>query len=120
MYLSPYLGIGCWEGGSPKGLVDNLLMQFCTLDSSKIEVSKPIFLICWPHKITCNPCKACFRQHFCVFHFIWVLGTRRGGSPKGLVHNVLIQFFTLGGSKIEVSKIYVFDMLATQNNMQPM
>ena len=38
--------LGCWVGvgwGSPKGLVHNLLMQFFTLDSSKIEVFKTCF-----------------------------------------------------------------------------
>ena len=25
-----------------------------------------------------------------------------GGAPKGLVHNLLMQFFTMGNSKIEV------------------
>ena len=37
--------LGCWVGmggGSPKGLV-HLLMQFFTLDSSKIEVFKTGF-----------------------------------------------------------------------------
>ena len=36
---------GYWAhwGGSPKGLVQNLLMQFFTLDSSKIEVFEPCF-----------------------------------------------------------------------------
>ena len=29
-----------------------------------------------------------------------------GGSPKGLVHNLLMQFFTLGSSKIEVVKTF--------------
>ena len=33
---------------------------------------------------------------------IWVLGRGGGGSPKGLVHNLLMQFFTPGSSKIEV------------------
>ena len=27
-----------------------------------------------------------------------------GGSPKGLVHNLLLHFFTLGSSKIKVSE----------------
>ena len=40
MWFSPYLGIGCRGGGSPKGLVHNLLMQFFTLGSSKIKVSE--------------------------------------------------------------------------------
>ena len=39
-----------------------------------------------------------------------------GGSPKGLVRNLLMQFFTLGGSKIEVSETYFFDILTTLND----
>ena len=42
MCFSPYLGIGR-GGGGPKGLVHNLLMQFFTLGSSKIEVSATFF-----------------------------------------------------------------------------
>ena len=41
---------------------------------------------------------------FTVFGY-WVRG---GGSPKGLVHNLLMQFFTLGSSKIEVFETYFF------------
>ena len=41
MCFSPYLGVECW--GVPKGLVHNLLMQFLTLGSSKIGVSKTCF-----------------------------------------------------------------------------
>ena len=40
--MSPYLGIRL-GGGSPKGLVHNLLMQFFTLGSSKIEVFETCF-----------------------------------------------------------------------------
>ena len=40
----------------------------------------------------------------------WGLG---GGSLKGLVHNLLVQFFTLGSSKIEVSETYFFDTVIT-------
>ena len=36
-----------------------------------------------------------------------------GGSPKGLVHNLLMQFFTLGSSKIEVSETSYFDIVIT-------
>ena len=45
MCFSPDLGIrsGGGAGGSPKGLVHNLLMQFCTLGSSKIEVFESCF-----------------------------------------------------------------------------
>ena len=31
-----------------------------------------------------------------------------GGPPKGFVHNLLMQFFTLGGSTIEVFETYLF------------
>ena len=36
-----------------------------------------------------------------------------GGSPKGLVHNLLMQFFTLGSSKIGVFEPYIFDIVTT-------
>ena len=45
MCFSPYLGIGCGgRGGAPKGLVHNMLMQFFTVASSKIEVFETCFL----------------------------------------------------------------------------
>ena len=34
-----------------------------------------------------------------------------GGSPKGLGHNLLMQFFTLDGSKMEVLGTYFFWIL---------
>ena len=39
-----------------------------------------------------------------------------GGSPNGLVHNLLVQFFTLGSSKIEVFETCFFDVVTTQND----
>ena len=44
----------------------------------------------------------------------WVGGG--GGAPKGMVHNLLMQFFTLDSSKIEVFETYFFDILITQND----
>ena len=38
--------------------------------------------------------------------FFTLFGIRRGEAPKGLVHNLLMQFFTLGSSKIEVFENY--------------
>ena len=35
------------------------------------------------------------------------------GSPWGLVHNLLMQFFTLGISKIEVSETCFYDISTT-------
>ena len=34
-----------------------------------------------------------------------------GGVPKGLVRNLLMQFFTLGSSKIEVFETCFFDIM---------
>ena len=51
-----------------------------------------------------------------VFHPIWVLGPGGGVSPKGLVHNLLMQRFNLGSSKIEVFETCFFDIVITQND----
>ena len=48
---------------------------------------------------------------FFTFFGYWVPGG--GGVPKGLVHNLLMQFFSLGSSKMEVSKTYFFDIVIT-------
>ena len=43
-----------------------------------------------------------------------ILGMRsRGGVSKGLVHNLLMQFFTLGSSKMEVFETCFFDFVTT-------
>ena len=39
-----------------------------------------------------------------------------GGAPKGLVHNLLMHFFTLGSSKIELFETYLFDIVITSND----
>ena len=36
-----------------------------------------------------------------------------GGSPKGLVHNLLVQFFTPDSSKMEVFETCFFDTVIT-------
>ena len=57
-----------------------------------------------------------FWPYLRVFHPIWVLCPRGRGSPKGLVHNLLMQFVTMGSSKIEVFETCFFDTVATQND----
>ena len=44
----------------------------------------------------------------CFSHYLGIGRTGGGGSPKGLVHNLLMQFFTLDSSKIEVSNTFFF------------
>ena len=68
--------------------------------------------------------QACFRAYLCVFHPIWVFGPGggggawglRGGSPKGWVHNLLMQSFTLGSSKIEVLETCFCDTVIIYND----
>ena len=37
----------------------------------------------------------------------------RGGAPRGLVHNLLMQLFTLDSSKMEAFETCSFDMVTT-------
>ena len=115
--LSPYLGIGLGEGGgggAPKGLVHNLLMHFFPLDSSKMEV----FKTCFFDIVTTQYDHPCYVKHvlgriymfFTLFGY-WVGGG--GGAPKGWVHSLLMQFFTLDSPKMEVFKTCFFDILTT-------
>ena len=50
-----------------------------------------------------------------MFFTLFAIGRRGGGggSPKGLVHNLLMLFFTLDSSKIEVSETYFVDIVIT-------
>ena len=61
-------------------------------------------------------CKACFGPYLHVFHLIWVLGAGGGGGQMGLVHNLLMYFFTPYSLKIEVSETNFFDTVITQND----
>ena len=50
---------------------------------------------------------------FTLFGY-WV--RRRRGVSKGLVHNLLMQFFTVGSSKIEVFETSFSDTVITEND----
>ena len=93
-----------------------MLWQFFTLGSSKIEVFETFF---FDIAITQNDHPR-YVKHVLgrIYVFLTLFRYLVGGgrSPKGLVHNVLMQFFTLGSSKIEVSETYVFDIVITQND----
>ena len=45
--------------------------------------------------------------------FGYQVGGGGGGAPKGLVRNLLVQFFTLGSSKIVVFETCFFDIVIT-------
>ena len=54
---------------------------------------------------------------FALFGY-WARGGGGGGrvSPKGWVHNLLMQFFALGSSKIEIFETYFFDAVTTHDD----
>ena len=105
MCFSPHLGIGCvgGGGGSPNGVVHNLLMQFFALYSSKTKVSETYFFdIMTTHNDQPRYVKHVLRHIYVFFTPFgdWVWGG--GGSPNGVVHNLLMQLFALYSSKTEV------------------
>ena len=113
MCFPPYLGIEYRDGGLLG--VPNLLMQFFTPGGSKIEVSESYFFDTMAtqndHPTYVKDGLGCMYVFSTLFGH-WVLGGRR--SPKGLVPNLLMQFFTPGSSIIEVSEAYFFDTRTTQ------
>ena len=102
MCFSPYLGIKCVGGQvTPKGLVRNLLVQFFALGILKIQVSKTYFF----DMVTTHNDHPSYVKH--VLGSIYVFFTGFTGSHTiAMAHNLLMQFLTLGISKIQVSKTY--------------
>ena len=87
-------------------------MQLFTPGSSKIEVFETCFfgivITRNDHPSYVNHVLGRIYVFFSLFGY-WV----GGASPKGLVHNLLMQFFTLDSSKIEVFGTYFFDIVIT-------
>ena len=101
-------------GGSPKGRVHNLLMQFFTPDSSKMEVFETYFF----DIVTTQNDHPSYGKHVLgriyVFFILFGYWVRGGGvSPKGRVHNLLMQFFNPDSSKMEVFETCFFDIVTT-------
>ena len=89
----------------------NLLMQFFTLDSSKIEVFETYFF----DIVTTQNDHPSYGEHVLgrIYVFFTLFGYQvgGGGSPKVWVHNLLMQFFTLDSSKMEVFETCFFDIM---------
>ena len=87
-------------------------MQLFPLDNSKMEVFKFFFFDIlttqYDHPSYVKHALGRIYMFFTLFGY-WV----GGGFPKGLVHNLLMQFFTLHGSKMEVFKTCFFDIVTT-------
>ena len=96
---------GCfWGGGGlPRGLGHNVLMQFSSLGSSRIEISETDnfdILTIQNDEISLQsmfwPLFMCFSPYLCV-----CVGGG-GALPRGLGHNLLMQFSSLNRSKMVV------------------
>ena len=85
-------------------------MQLFTLGGSKIEVFEA-----YSHDIvtTQNDHPRYVKPVLGRIHPIWESGRGGGGGSKGLVHNLLMQLFTLDSSKIEVFETCLFNVLIT-------
>ena len=89
-------------------------MQFFTVGSSKIEV----FETCFYDIGTTRYDHPSYVKHVLgrIYMFISLFGylvPGGGGSLKGLVHNLLMQFFTPDSSKMEVFETCFFDIVIT-------
>ena len=98
-------------------MVHNLLLQFFTLDSSKIRVFETYFF----DIVTTQNDHARYVKHILgrIYMFFTLFGywAGGGGSPKGLVHNLHMQFFPLDSSKIKVFETYFFVIVTTTQGM---
>ena len=92
-----------WVFGRGGGGHD-LLMQFSTLYSSKMEIPKPIFF----NVLTIHNDQATYVKHALdpLYVFFTLFGSLDGG--EGLGHNLRTQFFTLSSSKMENFKTDFF------------
>ena len=90
-------------------------MRFFTLGSSKIEVFEP----CVFDIVTTQNDHPSYVKHVLgrIYVFLTLFGYQvrggEGGAPRGLVHNLLVQFFPLGSPKIEVFETCFFDIVTT-------
>ena len=103
MCFSPYLAVGGGGGeGLPRGLGHNLLMQFSRPSSSKMEISKTDFF----DTLTIQKDQISYVKHVLapLYVFFTLFGCWGGGGlPRGLGHNLLMQFSRLNSSKKVVS-----------------
>ena len=91
----------------------NLLMQFFNPDSSKMEVFETYFF----DIVTTQNDISSYAKHILgriyVFFTLFGCWVRGGVSPKGRVHNLLMQLFNLDSSKIEGFETCFYDIVTT-------
>ena len=114
MCFSPNLGV--WWGGTKGSRAHNLLMQFSGLGNSKIEISETDFF----DTLTIQNDQISYVKHVLdplhVYFTLFGCGGGGGGTKGSRAHNPLMQFSSLGNSKMEISETDFFDTLTIQND----
>ena len=112
MCFSPYLGVG---GGGTNGYrAHNLLMQFCGLGSSKMEISETVFF----DTLTIQNDQISYVKHVLAppYLFLTLFGCG-GGVPRGIGHTTcLCSFAASAAQKWKFPKLFFFDTLTIQND----
>ena len=100
----------------------NLLVQFFTLDSSKIAVFKTYFFfdIATNHNDQPNYVKHILDIIYVFFTLFGDSVCGGGGGGNGVVHVLLMQFFAPHSSKIEVSETFFLTSLPLTMTNQAM
>ena len=88
-------------------------MQFFNPDSSKIEVFETCFFDIVTTQNDISSYAKYILGRISVFFTLFGCWVRGGVSPKGRVHNLLMQFFNPDSSKIEVFETCFFDIVTT-------
>ena len=91
MCFAPYLGVGGGGGGLPRGPGHNLLMQFSSLGSSKMEISKTDLF----DTLTIQNDQISYIKHVLapLYVFFTLFGCRGGGgSPRAWGTTCLCSF----------------------------
>ena len=93
---------GCWGGGSQGGQGTTCLCSFLTSATQKWKFPKLFFYI-----LTIQNDQISYVKHVLapVYVFFTLFGCWGGGLPRGLGHNLLMQFTSLGTSKMENSHL---------------
>ena len=105
---------GCWGGGgAPKG--SRAQPAYAVYQPRQLKNGNFQFDILTIQNDQISYVKHVLAPHLCVFHPIWVFWGE-GGLPSGPGHNLLMQFSSLGSSKMEISETDLFDTLTIQND----
>ena len=115
--FSPYLGVFFWGGGRgcQGGRGTPCPCSFPASAAQKCRLPKLMFF----YILTIHNCQISYVRHVLdpIHVLVTLFGCLDGG--KGLGHNLLMQFSTLGGSTMEIFKTDFFDVLAIHNDQIP-